>query len=135
MRNGTLTVVIVLVAVFVILTVINVAVQHVTQDYVTETALLSVGSDSELVQGVFIRNENVITYDGEGVISYEVSDGGKLGIGSTIATVYSSETQIDIKQRIAALQKEYALLERISNPGTTQTAQPANLSELFTERY
>lgn len=135
MKNGTLSVVLALVAVSVILTVINIAVQHLTQDYVTETALLSMGSDSELVQGVFIRDEQVITYAGEGVISYEVSDGGKLGIGSPIATVYSSETQIEIKQRIAALQKEYATLERISNPGTTKTAQPANLSELFTERY
>lgn len=135
MKNGTLSVVLALVAVAVILTVINVAVQHLTQDYVTETALLSVGSDSELVQGVFIRDETVVTYAGEGVISYEVSDGGKLGIGSPIATVYSSETQIGIKQRIAALQEEYATLERISNPGTTKTAQPANLSDLFTERY
>ena len=135
MKNGTLSVVLVLVAVSVIVTVINIAVQHFTQDYVTETALLSVGSDSELVQGVFIRNEKVITYNGNGVISYEVSDGGKLGIGSTIATVYSNETQIGIKQRIAALQKEYALLERISNPGTAKTAQPSSLSELFTQHY
>lgn len=135
MRNGTLTVVIGLVAVSLILTVINIVVQRFTQDYVTETALLSVGSDSELVQGVFIRNEKVITYAGEGVVSYEVSDGGKLGIGSPIAKVYASETQIDIKQRIAALKKEYALLERISNPGTINTAQPSNLSELFTEHY
>ena len=135
MNDGTLTVVIALVAVFVILTVINVAYQHMTQEYITETALLSVGSDSELVQGVFIRDEKVITYAGEGVISYEVSDGGKLGIGSTIATVYSNEAQIGIKQRIAALEKEYAVLERISNPGTAQTAQPSNLSDLFTQHY
>ena len=135
MNNGTLTVVLALVALFVILTVINVAYQTMTQDYVTETALLSMGSDSEPVQGVFIRDEKVITYDGEGVISYEVSDGGKLGIGSPIATVYSSETQIGIKQRIATLEKEYAILERISNPGTSQTAQPSNISELFTQHY
>ena len=135
MSDGTLTVVIALVAVFVILTVVNVAYQRMTQDYVTETALLSVGSDSELVQGVFIRDEKVINYTGKGVISYEVSDGGKLGIGSPIATVYSTDTQIGIKQRIAALEKEYAVLERISNPGTTQTAQPSSISELFTQHY
>ena len=135
MKDGMLTVVLVLVAVSVIATVINVAVQHFTQDYITETALLSVGSDSETVQGVFIRNEKVISYDGKGVISYEVSDGGKLGIGSPIATVYSSETQIELKQRIEALEGDYALLERISNPGTAKTAQPSNLSELFNQHY
>ncbi|MEE5992104.1 MAG: HlyD family efflux transporter periplasmic adaptor subunit [Oscillospiraceae bacterium] len=135
MNNGTLTVVLVLVAIFVIITVVNVGIKAVKQNYVTETALLSVGSDSESVQGVFIRDEKVITYHGNGVISYEVSDGGKLGIGSVIANVYSSETQIEIKQRIATLENELALLERISNPGTTKTAQPSNISELFMQDY
>ena len=135
MNNGTLTVVLVLVAIFIIITVVNVAVKAVKQNYVTETALLSVGSDSESVQGVFIRDEKVVTYNGNGVISYEVSDGGKLGIGSVIANVYSSETQIEIKQRIAMLENELALLERISNPGTTKTAQPSNISDLFMQDY
>jgi hypothetical protein len=124
-----------LVAVFVILTVVNVGYQELRQDYTTETALLSTGSDSELVKGVFIRDEQVVTYDGTGVLSYEVADGGKLGIGSVIANVYSSENQIEIKQRITKLETELALLERISNPGTTQTAQPSNISSLFTETY
>lgn len=135
MNEGTLRIALGIVALFVILTVVNMALQHVNQDYVTETALLSSGSDSERTQGVFIRDEKVITYDGEGVISYEVSDGGKLGIGSVIADVYSSENQIEIKQRIASLENELAILERISNPGTTQTAQPSNISELFTQTY
>ena len=135
MNQGTLRIALLIVAVFVILTVVNMIFRQVNQDYVTETALLSVGSDSERVQGVFIRNEKVITYEGDGVISYEVSDGGKLGVGSVIANVYSSENQIEIKQRIANLNKELGTLERISNPGTTQTAQPSNISELFTQNY
>ncbi len=124
-----------LVAILVILTGINIAYKKMHKDYTTETALLTVGSDSEMVQGVFIRDEEVITYDGSGVISYEVPDGGKLGIGSVIANVYSSETQIEIKQRIESLENTYSLLERISNPGTTKTAQPTNLSGLLTETY
>ena len=87
------------------------------------------------MQGVFIRDEQVLTYSGDGVISYEVPDGGKLGIGTVIANVYSSEHQIEIKQRIEALQNQLNLLERISNPGTTKTAQPSNIAELFTENY
>lgn len=135
MNNGMLTIVLVVVAIFIILTVVNVGLQQLKQDYVTETALLSVGVASERVQGVFIRDEKVRTYDGSGVISYEVADGGKVGIDSVIANVYSSENQIEIKQRITALKNELALLERISNPGTTQTAQPSNISELFTQHY
>ena len=135
MNNGTLTGVLVLVAVFIILTVVNVVYKQFNQKYVTETALLSAGSDSEQVQGVFVRDEKVIHYAGEGVVSYEVSDGGKLGIGSPIASIYASETQIELKQRIAALTHELELLQRISNPGTTQTAQPSSISELFNQTY
>ncbi len=135
MNSEMLRIVLGLVSVFAILTVVNVFFQTFSKDYTTETALLSTGNDSESVQAVFIRDEQVITYNGSGVISYEVSDGGKLGIGSVIANVYASESQIEIKQRIALLENELALLERISNPGTTQTAQPSNLSGLFDENY
>ncbi len=135
MNSEMLRIVLGLVSVFVILTVVNVVFQTFSKDYTTETALLSTGNDSESVQAVFIRDEQVIQYNGTGVISYEVSDGGKLGIGSVIANVYASESQIEIKQRIALLENELALLERISNPGTTQTAQPSNLSGLFDENY
>ena len=135
MNSEMLSAVLVLVAVFIITTVVNVIVKQFGQSYETETALLSQFNDSELVQGVFIRDETVITYTGNGVISYEVADGGKLGIGSVIANVYSSENQIEIKQKIASLENELYLLKRISNPGTTQTAQPSNIEELFTQNY
>ncbi|MDE5737656.1 MAG: hypothetical protein K2H93_04750, partial [Oscillospiraceae bacterium] len=106
MNSEMLSAVLVLVAVFIIITVVNVILKQFGKGYETETALLSQGSDSEFVQGVFIRDETVITYTGNGVISYEVSDGGKLGIGSAIANVYSSENQIEIKQKIANLENE-----------------------------
>ena len=135
MNSEMLSAVLVLVAVFIIITVVNVMFKQLNQSYQTETALLSQGSDSEQVQGVFIRNEKVITYKGDGVISYEVPDGGKVGTGGVIANVYSSENQIEIEQKIASLQNDLYLLERISNPGTTQTAQPSNIAELFTQNY
>ena len=122
MNSEMLTVVLLLAAVFIILTVVNAGYQQINQDYTTETAFITTGTDSELVRGVFVRDEQVLTYDKKGVISYEVADGGKLGIGSVIANVYSSENQIEIKQRISALENELYLLGRISNPGTTQTA-------------
>ncbi len=135
MHSVTLKIVVIMVMIFISFTVVSVVYQTFNTDYTTETALLTVGSDSESVQGVFIRDEEVLTYNGTGVISYEVADGGKLGIGSVIANVYSSENQIEIKQRIERLEASLALLERISNPGTTQTAQPSNISALFTETY
>lgn len=135
MNSGILKIVFAVLAVMIIVTVINGSYRTVHKDYKTETALLAVGSDSEMVQGVFVRDEKVVTYNGSGVLSYEVPDGGKLGIGSVIANVYASDNQIEIKQRISNLENTYSLLERISNPGTTQTAQPTNISGLLTETY
>ncbi len=135
MHSEMLSGILVLVAVFIIITVVNVIIRQFNQNYTTETALLSQGSDSEQVQGIFIRDEQVLNYKGSGIISYEVPDGGKLGIGTVIAEVYSSEHQIEIKQRIQQLKNELSLLERISNPGTTKTAQPSNIADLFTQNY
>ena len=135
LTNGTMAVVLVLVAVFIITTVVNVFYQAVNKKYVTEVALESVGTDSEIVQGVFVRDEQVVTYGGKGVLSYEVPDGGKLGVGSVIANVYADEEQIEMVRHYRELENELALLERISNRGTIQTAQPSNISDLFTENY
>ena len=60
-------------------------------DYETETAIYYEVSDISNFQGVYVRNESVERYSGTGALRYCVDDGEKLGIGSTIAEVYSSE--------------------------------------------
>ncbi len=114
---------------------LTVVFQMVGQKYVTETAIMSSADDSISFKGVYIREEEVIQYGGEGAVSYCVSDGGKLGNGSKIAEIYADENQIDIKQQIESLNNELALLEKIQNPGTLQSAQPSNISVLIEEHY
>lgn len=105
------------------------------RDYVTESALMLKSTDSAIINGVFIRDENVIEYNGEGAVSYSVSDGGKLGKGSVIAEIYPSSEQIQINQQISSLEDELALLKKIQNPGTIESAQPSSLSVLIQEQY
>lgn len=104
-------------------------------DYVTETAIYSRENDSISFKGVYVRNEEVKSYDGGGVVYYAVPDGGKLGKGSVIAEVYADESQIDIKQQMADLDNKMELMNKIQNPGTIEAAQPANLSSLISEKY
>ncbi|HAP79233.1 MAG TPA: hypothetical protein DCQ78_03520 [Ruminococcus sp.] len=104
-------------------------------DYVTESALMLKSTDSAVINGVFIRDENVIKYNGEGSVSYSVSDGGKVGKGSVIAEIYPSSEQIQINQQISSLEDELALLKKIQNPGTIESAQPSSLSVLIQEQY
>lgn len=101
----------------------------------TAVALMSDAVASKEFNGVFIRDEEAVTYSGNGVISYNVADGGKLGSGTVIAEVYSTDEQIGRNREIARLQKELGILKKIQNPGTTESAQPSSLSESIEESY
>lgn len=106
-----------------------------SDSYETETAIYAEADDSVSFKAVYVRNEEIINYNGSGVVSYAVPDGGKLGKGSVIAEIYADESQIDIKQQLTELNGKMELLEKIQNPGTAESAQPGNLSELINERY
>ncbi len=101
----------------------------------TESALIAEATASREFKGVFIRDEQPKTYSGNGVLSYNVSDGGKLGNGSVIAEVYPDENQISINRQIDSLTKELDILKKIQNPGTLESAQPSGISESIEENY
>jgi len=105
------------------------------RDYETESALMMQSTASSVTNGVFIRDETVVRYNGDGAVSYSVPDGGKLGNGSVIAEIYPSAEQIQINQQISSLEDELNLLKKIQNPGTIESAQPSSLSVLIQEQY
>lgn len=101
----------------------------------TNVALMADASASRTFRGVFIRDEEVYTYSGDGVLSYNVADGGKLGNGTVIAEVYSDDRQLSINREKRKLENRLEILRKIQNPGTLQSAQPAALSENIEECY
>lgn len=105
------------------------------RENVTESALMADATASRTFKGVFIRNESIVTYSGSGVLSYSVADGGKLGNGSVIAKAYPTDEQISINREISRLEKELEILKKIENPGTQESAQPANLSASIEENF
>lgn len=117
------------------ITVVNIFYHFIAGQYETATAVEISTSNTESFQCVYIRNEEMITYSGNGVVGYEVADGGKLGIGSVIANIYNSEADIQNKQKISKLQSDLELLKKITNPGTMEVAQPSTLTTLIEERY
>lgn len=121
--------------IFMFITVVNIFYHFIAGQYETATAVEISTSNTESFQCVYIRNEEIITYSGNGVVGYEVADGGKLGIGSVIANIYNSEADIQNKQKISKLQSDLELLKKITNPGTMEVAQPSTLTTLIEERY
>lgn len=101
----------------------------------TESALISEVTASAEFKGVFIRDESPVLYSGSGVLSYKVSDGGKLGNGSVIAEAYSDGSEITRKRELEQLEKKLAILMKIQNPGTRESAQPSDLSASIEESY
>lgn len=95
----------------------------------TVSAIMADASASTEFKGVFIRDEKIISYNGNGILSYKVPDGGRLGGGSVIAEVYPNDEQISRNREIAQLEKELGILSKIQNPGTRESAQPANISD------
>ena len=127
LRNGVL---ILLLIVF-----ISIVYNFNNKQMATETALMSEAVSSKDFKGVFIRAERVITFSGNGVLSYNVADGGKVGSDTVIAKVYPDDTQIGRNREITRLEKKLAILKKIQNPGTFESVQPASLSENIGESY
>ncbi|MBQ6181902.1 MAG: hypothetical protein IJK31_09500 [Ruminococcus sp.] len=101
----------------------------------TVSALIAEATASKEFKGVFIRDETPIPCSANGVLSYNVSDGGKIGKGTVVAQVYPNEEQITVNRNIEKLTKELEILRKIQNPGTQESVQPAALSESIKENY
>lgn len=115
--------------------IVSIVYNFVNRESDTECALMAEVTASAEFKGVLIRDEKSVTYNGNGVLSYKVADGGKLGNGSVIAEVYPNEEQIGRNREIEKLTRELALLEKIQNPGTLESAQPAGVSANIEENY
>ena len=89
----------------IIATIGTIFYHFVDTQYKTETAVSATAEQSETFQGVYVRDETVLTYNGSGAISYNVPDGGKVEKGGTIAEIYADQSAIETNQQIAALQR------------------------------
>jgi transcriptional/translational regulatory protein YebC/TACO1 len=135
MNSATSKVLLVILVLFLLTTVVNIAYHALFSEYDTETAIAYTTSNKVTFNGVYVRDEEVLTFDGDGVVSYEVSDGGKLGKNSAVAYIYSDESSIETKQEISKLQSELDVLTKIENPGTTEVSQPSYLTSQIQEKY
>ncbi len=81
----------------------------------TETAIHYVAEEIITAEGYIIRDETIITSDdiGNGVLSYEIADGSRVAKGGTVAAIYKSEHDVQIKAQISALDKQISNLSGI----------------------
>ena len=103
----------------------------------TETAKIRTVSDSISTSGYFIRDEKLIKYNGDGVISYIADDGEKIAKNQTVANVFSSSDDANAKQEIEKLNAQITALEQLEKTADTITLTPdeidKNISSLLVQ--
>lgn len=135
MNTITVRILVFFLSLFIMITVFSKISMQFKDDYVTETAVIYSSAEKVAFQGVYVRNETVISSRANGVISYTCRDGSKVANGSVVAYTYQSENDILVNQQIKKLKEEVELLESAQNPGTTAVVEPAFISEQIDEQY
>lgn len=128
-------VLVLILSVFMLVTVFHQFVQIFEDDYTTETATVYSSAEKVTFNGVYVRNETVVSGGKSGVLSYPSSDGSKVAKDSVVAYVYKSANDIYINQQIESLKNEVEILKKEQSPGTTVVAQPEFISSLIDEKY
>ncbi|MGN1135840.1 MAG: HlyD family efflux transporter periplasmic adaptor subunit [Oscillospiraceae bacterium] len=128
-------VLVLILSIFLLVTVFHQVVQVFEDEYKTETAMVYSSAEKVTFNGVYVRNETVVSGGKSGVLSYPSPDGSKVAKDSVVAYVYKSSDDIYINQQIEKLRAEVEILKKEQNPGTTVVAQPEFISGLIDEKY
>lgn len=135
MESFTSKLLVYVICAFILLSVFNQITDFFDNDYDTETAILYSSAEKVTLHGVYVRNENVVTNNTKGVLSYPNADGSKIAKDSVVAYVYKNENNIFVNHKIEQLTEEVDLLEREQNPGTTDVVRPEFIAGLIEEKY
>ncbi len=95
----------------------------------TETANIMTVSDSIPAKGYFIRDEQLITYDGGGVISYLLNDAEKISKDEAVAYVYTDAQAANDKKYIEKLEQQIKDLEQLDNSVNSILLAPDELDK------
>lgn len=128
-------VLVLILSIFMLVTVFHQFVQVFEDDYTTETATVYSSAEKVTFNGVYVRNETVVSGGKNGVLSYPSPDGSKVAKDSVVAYVYRSANDIYINRQIENLKSEVEILKKEQSPGTTVVAQPEFISSLIEEKY
>ena len=112
MNSLTVKILAALASILMITTICSQVYYFVHDKHDTEEAVLATVNEDIVFSGIVIRDEEVVTYDGGGVLDYAYPDGSKVSVNNTIAEVYSSEEDISAKNKIALIDQQIEQIGR-----------------------
>ncbi len=124
MNDGIKRVLKIIAVVFVAIFLISQLYSGLVDPVTTDTVYTYSSYNGFETNGFIVRNETVVEAETQGILSYEVSDGGRVAKGGVIATPYLNSELADRKVKAAELQRRIDTLEKI------QTYNDVNAADL-----
>lgn len=134
-KSKTTTVLAIILAVFLVATIIGQIIVIPQNACKTEVARLYELTDTIKFDGVLIRDEHTVERSYNGVLQYEHEDGSRLAKNSVIASVYASSSDIDVCQKIDKLNERIKTLEEAQKLAGTDGSQAEAFGKLITEKH
>lgn len=97
--------------------------------YRTEIAEMYTYTDEVALEGVVLKDEQLIEADYSGVIQYEYPNAQKVSEGAAIATVYSSQDELELHTRAQQLDERIAVLKELQSLSSGGGADLQNLHD------
>lgn len=134
-RTLTTKLVSVILALFLLVTVVSQFFVGGEHSYKTEVALRYDSQDTIEFYGVFARNEHTVSRETSGIIQYEHEDGAKVGKNSVIVSTYSSASDIGLTREIKKLRTRIDTLTDAQSLAGSDNSQIEAFDKLITEKH
>ncbi len=134
-RALTTRIIWVVIGLFFLITVISQIVIYFGAPVRTETATLYTATDSIGFRGIYVRDEKIVSYNVDGIISYTHPDGAKVAKNSVIAQVYRNRNDIALQQQIDDLTAQRNVLADAQTLMGADTSQLESFSNQISEKH
>lgn len=95
--------------------------------YQTEVALIHNFTDQIEIEGIAIKQEQVMENTSGGIVKYEKSSSKKVVGGTTVATVYANVADVETSEKIAQEKAQVTLLNNLEAKKATISANTQNI--------
>ncbi|MBP3797734.1 MAG: hypothetical protein J6I46_08185 [Ruminococcus sp.] len=124
MNSLTVKILAALVSLLMITTICTQVYYFLHDKHDTEEAVLATVNEDIVFDGIIVRDEKVVTYNGSGVLDYKYADGSKVSVNSVIAEAFASDSAIYARDRIAEIDAQIEQLQKAQDPGTANYVEP-----------
>lgn len=109
--------------------------RYLNDKHDTQEAVLCTINDDIPFDGIIVRSETPVSYDGDEIVSYSYPDGSKVSKGDVVAKVFHNRSAASAQVKLDKINEKIELLQRAQNPGTTDYVQPETISRKINEHY